>query len=148
MIEIVELHEITDRQVEDLLVLMKELNSEIFVNADMLRRVAASASSHLFVLKNEIGRIIGTATLCIFDSPTGKKAHVEDVVVLASYRGKQLGKRLVEYLIDYACRELGSVDIYLTSSPFRVAANGLYNALGFKQKETNVYKLAIRDSKV
>ena len=148
MIEIIELQDITDSQIQDLLVLMKELNPEIYVDANMLRRVAESPYSHLFAMKEEDGRIVGTATLCVFDSPTGKKAHIEDVVVLSSFRGQQLGKMLVEYLICFACRELGTVDIYLTSSPFRVAANGLYKALGFKPKDTNVYKLIIKDSVV
>lgn len=146
MVEIIELQDITDSQIQDLLVLMNELNPEIYVDANMLRRVAESPVSHLFAMKEADGQIIGTASLCVFDSPTGRKAHIEDVVVLSAYRGQQLGKRQVEHLISFASRELGAVDIYLTSSPFRVAANGLYKALGFKQKDTNVYKLIIKDS--
>lgn len=138
-----ELFSISDEQVNELLVLMNELNPVIYVDATMLRRVAASASSHLFVMKDECGRIIGTATLCVFDSPTGQKAHVEDVVVLSTYRGHGLGRVMMEHLIDYARKELVKVDIQLTSSPFRVAANGMYKAMGFQQKETNVYKMEI-----
>lgn len=138
-----ELFSISDEQVNELLVLMNELNPVIYVDATMLRRVAASASSHLFVMKSECGRIIGTATLCVFDSPTGQKAHVEDVVVLSTYRGHGLGRVMMEHLIDYARKELVKVDIQLTSSPFRVAANGMYKAMGFQQKETNVYKMEI-----
>lgn len=138
-----ELFSISDEQVKDLLVLMNELNPKIYVDATMLRRVAASTSSHLFVMKDEGGRIIGTATLCVFDSPTGQKAHVEDVVVLSTYRGHGLGRVMMEHLIDYARKELVKLDIQLTSSPFRVAANGMYKAMGFQQKETNVYKMEI-----
>lgn len=136
---------ISDEQVEELLVLMNELNSEIYVDAAMLRRVAASTSSHLFAMKDENGKMIGTATLCVFDSPTGRKAHVEDVVVLSTYRGRGLGRVLMKHLISYARKELVKVDIQLTSSPFRVAANGMYKAMGFQQKETNVYKMVIRE---
>lgn len=142
-----ELLSISDEQVEELLALMNELNSEIYVDADMLRRVASSTSSHLFVMKERDGRIIGTATLCVFDSPTGQKAHVEDVVVLSTYRGQGLGRVLMEHLIDYARKELVKVDIQLTSSPFRLAANGMYKAMGFQQKETNVYKMVIKDTR-
>lgn len=138
-----ELFSISDEQVKELLVLMNELNPEIYVDATMLRRVAASASSHLFIMKDKGGRIIGTATLCVFDSPTGQKAHVEDVVVLSTFRGHGLGRVMMEHLIDYARKELVKVDIQLTSSPFRVAANGMYKAMGFQQKETNVYKMEI-----
>jgi ribosomal protein S18 acetylase RimI-like enzyme len=51
----------------------------------------------------------------------------------------------MEHLIDYARTELKEVDIYLTSRPQRVAANELYQSLGFRRKETNVYKLEIRE---
>lgn len=125
MIEIIELKEITESQIRDLLVLMSELTPEIYVNAAVLRCMAKSPSSRLFAMTEADGQLISTASLCVFDSPTGRKAHVEDVVVLSTYRGQQLGKRLMKYLIDYACRELSTVDIYLTSSPIRVAANGL-----------------------
>ncbi len=139
-----ELFSISDEQVKEIEALMKELNFELSVDAAMLRRLAESSSSHLFVMKEEDGRIIGTATLCVFDSPTGRKAHVEDVVVLSSYRGQGLGRMLMGYLISYARRELVKVDIYLTSRPVRVAANRMYKTLGFLQKETNVYKMTIR----
>ena len=69
--------------------------------------------------------------------------HIEDVVVLSSFRGQGLGRQLMEHLIDYARRELVSVDMYLTSKPSRVAANALYRALGFTPKETNVYKMSL-----
>lgn len=138
-----ELLSISDEQVEELLALMNELNSEIYVDATMLRHVAASASSHLFVMNNDSGRIIGTATLCVFDSPTGKKAHVEDVVVQSAYRGQGLGRMLMANLIDFARKELVNVDIQLTSRPNRVAANEMYKSMGFKQKETNVYIMTI-----
>lgn len=140
---IVELNKLSEEQIADLLILMRELSSRTKVDADMLRCVAQSPSSHLFVVTEADGRIIGTASLCIFESPTGRKAHIEDVVVLSSYRGQGHGRSLMEHLIDYARRELAPVDLYLTSKPSRIAANGLYQTLGFVPKETNVYKMTI-----
>lgn len=142
MMIITRLKALSDRYAEELLLLMKELNPEIYVDVDMLRRVVSSTNSILFAMIDD-GRIIGTATLCILDSPTGRKAHVEDVVVLSSFRGQHLGRRLMEHVIDYARTEIGTVDMYLTSRPQRVVANNLYKALGFRLKETNVYKLEI-----
>ena len=141
--KIEELFTISDAQVDDLLTLMQELSQNTCVDAQMLRHVAAQPSSHLFAMTEADGKVIGTATLCVFDSPTGRKAHVEDVVVLSSFRGQGLGRLLMEHLIDYARRELVSVDMYLTSRPSRVAANALYRALGFTPKETNVYKMSL-----
>lgn len=144
--KIEELHELTERQVNDLRVLMHELSARIDVDADMLRRVVAAPSSHLFAMTEEDGHIIGTASLCVFDAPTGRKGHVEDVVVLSEYRGRGLGRQLLEHLIDYARKELVTVDLYLTSKPSRIAANALYRSLGFQTKETNVYKMIISPS--
>lgn len=138
-----ELHTLTEKQVQDLLLLMHELNSELKVSAEMIRKVAASQQSHLFVLEKEDGGIVGTATLCVFESLLGLNANVEDVVVLTPFRGQHWGRTLMEYLIDYARRELKEVNLYLTSRPQRVVANEMYKALGFEQRETNVYKMAI-----
>lgn len=61
-------------------------------------------------------------------------------------RGQHIGRKLMEHIIDFARRELGDVDLHLTSSPRRVAANNLYRSVGFQQRETNVYNLGIRSS--
>lgn len=124
--------------------LMGELDPEIVVTPEMVRRMLESASSHFFAIMAE-DHIIACATLCVFDSPTGRKASVEDVVVNSKYRGQGLGKMLMQNVIAFAKAELKTVDLHLTSRPHRVAANGLYQSLGFGQKETNVYVLKLRE---
>ena len=126
-----------------MLALMHELDPDIAVTEQMLKRAVEASGTHLFAMMDG-ERIIGCASLCVFDSPTGRKAHVEDVVVLSEYRGQHLGKRLIEHIIAYARKNLAPVDFYLTSRPHRVAANVMYKSVGFKQKETNVYKMEIR----
>ena len=59
-----------------------------------------------------------------------------------------LGVLLVQHLIDYARRELGYVDLHLTSSPHRVAANRLYQKLGFEKRETNAYEMRVREGEL
>lgn len=140
--DILELHTLTDSQVSDLLGLMRELNPEIAVTREMLERTAGAEGTRLFVAQ-ESGRIIGCASLCIFVSPTGRKASVEDVVVTSAYRGKGIGRALMEEIIGYARRELAPVDLNLTSMPQRVAANALYQALGFERRGTNAYRLKV-----
>ena len=66
------------------------------------------------------------------------------VVVLPEYRGQHLGRRMIEYVIEYARQELRPVDLFLTSRPQRVAANALYQSLGFRQKMTNVYLMEVK----
>ena len=80
-------------------------------------------------------------TLCIYQSPTGRKAWIEDVVVDQNYRGKGYGKVMIEKVIEQ-CRNRGNVTQMLTSCPSRVAANQLYKSLGFETRETNVYKMS------
>jgi ribosomal protein S18 acetylase RimI-like enzyme len=134
-----ELSVLSESQVSDVLSLMGELTSSIAVTPEMVLQTVASGSSHFFAIIDNNGHIVGCATLCVFDSPTGRKASVEDVVVSSLYRGQGLGRKLMEHVIDYARRELVDVDLHLTSKPHRVAANNLYQHLGFRKKETNVY---------
>lgn len=99
--------------------------------------------SRLFLLLVE-GRVEGMLTVGSYASPTGTKAWIEDVVVDASLRGSGLGRRLVQHAIGF-CKEEGISTVYLTSNPKRVAANALYQAVGFERKETNMYKMNLNE---
>ena len=134
-----ELTTASEGQVKDILSLMGELTSSTVVTPEMLAQAMASATSHFFAIIADDDHIIGCATLCVYASPTGWKASVEDVVVSAPYRGQGLGRRLMEHVIGYAKTELHDVNIQLTSRPHRVAANELYQQMGFQKKDTNVY---------
>ena len=83
---------------------------------------------------------LGMATLCLCEQPTGRKAWVEDVVVDERARGRGMARVLLRELIVRAKRA-GARSVNLTSRPERVAANRLYQSLGFEQRRTNVYKL-------
>lgn len=141
--EITQLQTLTSDQIRDLTVLMEELDPEITVTPQMLQTTVEDPGTRFFAVMGAEGRIVGTATLCISHSPTGRKGGIEDVVVLSACRGQGLGRRLMEHVIDYARRELSPIVLHLTSRPSRVAANGLYRALGFQPYDTNVYKLPL-----
>lgn len=141
--EINELHTLTEAQISDLQELMKQLAPDIDVTAEILIRTAESSNTHFFAMMNDEGRIIGCASLCVFESPTGRKASVEDVVVSSLFRGQKLGRKLMDHIIDYAKKELSPIDLHLTSNPKRVSANALYTAVGFEQRETNAYAMVI-----
>ena len=142
--QILEANSLTNAQLADLTALMAELAPELTIPSERIRLAAESAYTHLFVMM-DAGRIIGTASLCVYDSPTGRKASIEDVVVSSLYRGQGLGRQLMEHVIDYARKELGEVDLHLTSRPSRIAANELYQKLGFQERETNAYVLKLRE---
>lgn len=141
--EIFELQNYTQAQFEDLKQLMSELSDRVnFTQTDMML-VLRDSNCHLYVILDG-EHIVGCATLCIFHSPTGTKASIEDVVVSSAYRGQHLGKQLMEYVLEQA-KTYAPIELYLTSNPMRVAANQLYQSLGFQKKETNCYQMSIVD---
>lgn len=113
--------------------------SPIPFTEEMLRAVIDDPSSHLYLYQHE-EEVVGMTTLGIYYSPTGSKGWIEDVVVDNNVRGLGYGKELVEHAIAEA-RRLGVRQLMLTSNPLRVAANKLYQAMGFEKKETNCYKM-------
>lgn len=148
MVEIVELKSLTEFQALDVQALIGELVPGLSVSAERLVVLVEAPGTHFFAAVGDDGHIVGCATLCVFDTPTGRKACVEDVVVNSTFRGQHIGRKLMDFIIDFARRELGDVDLHLTSRPQRVAANNLYRSVGFQQRETNMYNLEIRSSVV
>lgn len=138
-----ELCTLTDSQIADLLGLMKELNAGLTVTPEMQRRAVGAPGTRIFVAEDDAKRIVGCATLCVFESPTGRKASIEDIVVLSAYRGQGIGRTLLQRIVDFAGSRLSPIDLRLTSSPSCVEANALYQALGFEQRDTNVYMMSL-----
>ena len=139
----IELCTLTESQIADLLDLMRELNADLKVTPLMQQRAVASPGTRIFIAENDAKRIVGCATLCVYESPTGRKASVEDVVVLPAYRGQGIGRTLLQRIIDFAGTKLSPIDLHLTSQPSRTEANALYQALGFEKRDTNVYKMSL-----
>ena len=141
--EILELHDYTQAQFEDLKQLMSELSDRVNFTQTDLMLMLKDRNCHLYaVLDSE--RIIGCATLCVFHSPTGTKASIEYVVVSSAYRGQHLGKQLMGYVLEQA-KAYAPIELHLTSNPMRVVANKLYQSLGFQKKDTNCYQMSIVD---
>lgn len=118
--------------------------SELLFSQKDLERIIALQNSILFTAEDEklSNKIVGVLTLAIINIPTGMLARIEDVVVDKSARGKGIGEKITIAAIEKA-KELGIKKIDLTSNPNRVAANRLYQRLGFKQRITNVYRYEI-----
>lgn len=111
------------------------------MNEALLRTIVESDRTHLFLAY--IGnQMVGMATLAAYVIPTGTKAWVEDVVVDNNFRGKHIGKRLVNHVVEYT-KKYSPCSLMLTSRPMRVAANKLYQSVGFEKRETNVYKIQV-----
>lgn len=106
-----------------------------------------NADTTLFLLfESETNQLIATATLALCHLLTGTKAWIEDVVVDSKFRSKGFAHILLNHLI-YEARLAKADSVNLTSRPSRVAANKLYQSMGFDLRETNVYKMALKCDK-
>jgi ribosomal protein S18 acetylase RimI-like enzyme len=111
--------------------------------AELVEMVGSDASVVLIARDPEAGdAIVGSLTLVLFRIPTGVRAWIEDVVVDGASRGRGVGEALNRFALDRA-RTAGAKTVDLTSRPSREAANRLYQRLGFKPRETNVYRYTL-----
>jgi ribosomal protein S18 acetylase RimI-like enzyme len=104
--------------------------------------VLDSESTFLLLARSDANEIVGMLTLALLRIPTGVRAWIEDVVVDERARGAGIGSALVSEALAIA-RAQGARTVDLTSRPDRVAANRLYERLGFARRETNVYRYDI-----
>jgi ribosomal protein S18 acetylase RimI-like enzyme len=105
-----------------------------------VEEIIGSPATTLFVARDgEGGPIVGTLTLAIFRIPTAVRAWIEDVIVAEEARGHGCGEALTRAALDKAAGA-GARTVELTSRPSREAANRLYQRLGFKARDTNVYR--------
>ncbi len=102
-----------------------------------LREIVENKDS-VMVVAEDGKKVVGVATLYVFQKMGKRTGHIEDVVVDGEYRGQGIGKKLVLALIAAGKKNKLAV-IHLTSRPEREAANALYKKLGFKLKKTNPY---------
>lgn len=117
-----------------------------------LKEIVASPATVIFMAHDDAtGDYVGTLTLALFRIPTGLRAWIEDVIVDAAARGDamqtadghRVGVALTLAAIDKS-RAMGATTVDLTSRPSRVAANKVYQRLGFTERETNIYRLDLR----
>lgn len=108
-----------------------------------LERVVASPDTALFAVRLP-GGIAGVLTVALYETPSGRKAWIEDVVVDAASRGRGIGGMLVRAAIAWA-RGRGADRVLLTSNPARSEARALYLRLGFRPYETGVFRMDLTE---
>jgi ribosomal protein S18 acetylase RimI-like enzyme len=117
--------------------------SPTLLTLERVKEVATQSFWLVAVDTSKGHRVIkGMNTMTISHIPTGIVGHLDDVIVDESLRGQGVGEELLKRLLKQAKEE--EVDrVELTCNPIRVAANKLYQKLGFKQRETNCYMLKL-----
>ena len=77
------------------------LSSSCRAERAVIEELLSQKNTHLFVARDSDGKIVGMTTLCCFTIPTGRHATIEDVSVLPEFRGRGLGRKLVQSALDY-----------------------------------------------
>jgi len=132
---------VTDELLDAFENLIPQLKADFpFPTREELAALISAESSLVYIARfpDEYVTIVGILTLVIYRVPTGIRAHIEDVVVEESMRGNGIGEELIRHALRVA-RDSGADGVALTSNPKREAANRLYQRLGFKIWETNLY---------
>jgi ribosomal protein S18 acetylase RimI-like enzyme len=143
--DICEVTEVTDEIVAAFARLIPQLSSTNKApTRAQLETIVAHDACTLFIARDpeQDGKILGTLTLITFPIPTAVRSWIEDVVVDTEARGKGIGEALTRAGLVKA-KALGAKTVDLTSRPAREAANRLYVRVGFKARETNVYRYTI-----
>jgi ribosomal protein S18 acetylase RimI-like enzyme len=134
--------EATDELVEAFGRLLPQLSrSATALDQAAVARLLAHDANTLFVARAADGNIVGTLTLVMVPVPSGLRARIEDVVVDTSARSLGIGSALTQAAIDTA-RAAGARTLDLTSRPDRDAAGRLYERLGFRRRDSRLYRLA------
>src|SRR5437588_11539189 len=100
----------------------------------IFRKINTYPDYKLYVAVKD-GQTVGTFTLLIMAclAHQGKPSGiVEDVVVDEQWRGKGVGKLMMQFAMDY-CKRAGCSKLALSSNMKRVAAHQFYESLGFQK---------------
>ncbi|MBI5004908.1 MAG: GNAT family N-acetyltransferase [Candidatus Lloydbacteria bacterium] len=126
--------------------LLRQLHPEApKVTKEIMVKMLEKSNVKIAILrdKSKNNQIFGMASLHVIRTFFGLKGIVENVIVDEEYRGKGRGKELMNGLIE-AAKKKGVVYLELTSGPERQNAQKMYESLGFKKRETNVYRLELK----
>jgi ribosomal protein S18 acetylase RimI-like enzyme len=107
---------------------------------DDLREMLKNPWNNLLIARDRQDKLAGMITLIVYRIPYVRKAYIEDLVVDVSWRGKGIATLLFDRAVSIA-KENGAAYIDLTARPRREESNTLYHKLGFKKRDTNVYRL-------
>jgi phosphinothricin acetyltransferase len=132
--------EITPLVKEQLRILFEQLNDQIrTIDLDI---VLEGSDPTLVICAKEQGELIGMASMAFYKVLSGYKGWIEDVVVHVDHRGKGIGKKMLQALIEQG-RQRSLDEILLFTGHHRIPAIQLYTSLGFQKKDSGLYRLQL-----
>lgn len=137
------LKDIDENITEQVGLLLKKLDpSSPIVDEERLNLLVDNQYFTLFI-SEEDGVITGMLTLIRCSTLARDKFWIEDVVVDQRYRGRGIGRQLVQAAVEYVRGNGCRSTIYLTSNPSRTAARALYRSEGFEEYDTGVFRMTV-----
>lgn len=139
-ISILQSEQLSSNLEEEVRKLFCELNSEL--SQLPLAEVLATEKQIVFAIAKENDELAGMASMALYKVISGYKGMIEDVVVSKKHRGKGIGRKLMEKLVEEAA-SYNLTEILLFSGHHREAAIKLYKSLGFILKNSGLYQLKL-----
>lgn len=125
------------KQVADL---YRQLNAEN-KQRSLYEILQANNNVHVIICKID-DTVVGTALLSTYKVISGYRGMVDDVVVDSAQRGKGIGRKLMERLLEEG-KNLDLDEILLFTGHHRAPAIALYRSLGFTLRESGLYNLRL-----
>lgn len=139
-IEILKKTDIDDSIRHQITELYKQLNDNL--RQSPLHQILQEDNHIIFAICSLERQVVGIALMATYKVISGHRGMVEDVVVDIDHRGKGIGRKLMEKLLEEAKnRHLDSVILF--SGHHRKAAISLYKSLGFTLRDSGVYNLKL-----
>lgn len=107
-----------------------------------LNKILANNDYILVGIKNEVGELIGSVMGILCQDTVGECRPfvvLENLIVSPIYRKMGLGKKLINFIEDWA-RENNSYFVMFMSLAKRTEAHAFYESLGYSQEISNGFK--------
>ncbi|MCG2461414.1 GNAT family N-acetyltransferase [Flavobacteriaceae bacterium F89] len=139
-IEILRGEQLTTSLQQQVTELYKQLSTDIVQLS--LKEILEEKDNMALVVCKEENQVVGIAMMAMYKVISGHKGMIEDVVVDQSHRGKGIGRKLMEKLLEEG-RNRSLDEILLFSGHHRTPAITLYKSLGFQLKNSGLYRLVL-----
>lgn len=127
-----------DSDFQPVVKLLGQLWPDKTLNQEKLRQVftrGLACESHNYICATVQDKIIGFASLKIKNSlwEQGNLGYIDELVVDQEYRGKGIGRELLEHVVEMA-REKGCGRIELDAAFYRKASHRFYEKNNFEKR--------------